>query len=317
MACVTLREQTWEAEAEAEERESKRARKEEAGVYSDTNKMPIFEGRTTHVGLAAGELANRVVVVGSPGRAELLSQFLQPEEPGKGLFMLASDRGFTTYTGTFQGKRLSVVSIGMGLAMMDFFVRETRAMVEGPMAVVRLGTCGFLRKAVTPGTISVASEGSVLVQRNYAAFAEGAPPKGTEPYLISPPCPADAELTAAVSRELKEELGAESVVEGLNATADSFYSSQGRWDQHFPDANEELSEELRRRHPNVLSMEMESFMLFHLAQQCRPAGSLRAAAAAVNVANRETGEVVGAEKLQAMERNGGKALLKALVSLEL
>ena len=57
----------------------------------------------------------------------------------------------------------------MGLAMMDFFIREARAVVRGPMAVVRLGTCGCLQASVKVGNVSVA-DGAALVQRNYSAL---------------------------------------------------------------------------------------------------------------------------------------------------
>eukprot|EP00913_Durusdinium_trenchii_P007759 g7286.t1 len=62
----------------------------------------------------------------------------------------------------------------MGLAMMDFFLREARAVVKGPMAVVRLGTCGCLQEHVKVGNVSVA-DGSALVQRNYSHFDSQSP----------------------------------------------------------------------------------------------------------------------------------------------
>jgi hypothetical protein len=46
--------------------------------------------------------------------------------------------------------------------MMDFVVRETRAVVDGPMAIIRLGTCGLLDALTPVGTLVVASQGSVL-----------------------------------------------------------------------------------------------------------------------------------------------------------
>ena len=39
--------------------------------------------------------------------------------------------------------------------MMDFFVRESRAVVKGPMAIIRYGTCGGLHPDAFPGTIVV------------------------------------------------------------------------------------------------------------------------------------------------------------------
>merc|ERR1719414_359448 len=104
--------------------------------------------------------------------------------------------------------------------MMDFFVREGRAVTKGPMAVVRFGTCGVLRDAVNVGTISVATEGSICVQRNFGAFRRGSDHcNGHPPYLISDVCPPDAELSAATLGALQKELGAEMVIAGLNVTA--------------------------------------------------------------------------------------------------
>lgn len=51
-------------------------------------------------------------------------------------------------TGTLGGVGITVLAIGMGMPMMDFAVREVRAVVEGPMIMVRYGTCGGLRADV-------------------------------------------------------------------------------------------------------------------------------------------------------------------------
>jgi uridine phosphorylase len=50
------------------------------------------------------------------------------------------------------------------------------------------------------------------------------------------------------------QVGADLVVQGLDATADSFYSSQGRLGPHFLDENEALIEDLLARHPNLVSI---------------------------------------------------------------
>lgn len=54
--------------------------------------------------------------------------------------------------------------------MMDFFVREARAVIDGPMAVVRFGTCGGLVEAASEGTVVVATGGSSYICRNYDFF---------------------------------------------------------------------------------------------------------------------------------------------------
>ena len=78
---------------------------------------------------------------------------------------------------------------------------------------------------------------------------------------------------------LKQHTPAEQVLEGINLTADSFYSSQGRVDSSFEDHNETLLQDVVQTYPKAVSLEMETFQLFHLAQLARPRGCIRAAAA--------------------------------------
>jgi uridine phosphorylase len=51
-----------------------------------------------------------------------------------------------------------------------------------------------------------------------------------------------------------------------NASADSFYSSQGRITTLFRDENEQLIENIRKLHPESQTFEMETFLLNHLAK---------------------------------------------------
>lgn len=57
------------------------------------------DGRTYHLGTRRGEVANRILSVGSEKRALMLAEYLQPPAPRRGLFMLESSRGFLTITG--------------------------------------------------------------------------------------------------------------------------------------------------------------------------------------------------------------------------
>ena len=71
------------------------------------------------------------------------------------------------------------------------------------------------------------------------------------------------------------------------------------------------------RHPSLRSMEMESFQLLALARGARPLGSIRAAAAAIVVANRPTGQVVDGDTLTRVESEGGRAIMDALAATPL
>lgn len=291
-------------------------------VYRDTNAVPRTPaGTTLHMDLKEGDVAPRVLTVGDPARAARIVEALDSVR-----LRQVSSRGFFTCTGSCEGVEVSIIAIGMGLPMADFFVRETRQILpDGPALMVRYGTCGVLQPGVPTGGVVVATEGSVLVQRNPDAFLppptssgnggqhqqQQPPTKHPEPYLIFRPQPADAKLSEALVSELSAEIGAERVTRGLNASACSFYSSQGRIDACFEDDNLGVLDRLRREHPSVVSMEMETFQLFALANSSR--GGIRAAAASIGVANRPTGDVCSEATLDDLELRGGRAVLRALV----
>ena len=92
-------------------------------------------------------------------------------------------------------------------------------------------------------------------------------------------CLARAFSWAQLVDRMRAHVPVDEVLEGVNLTADSFYSSQGRIDPAFDDHNDTLLDDLAAAHPKAVSLEMETFQLFHLAQLCRPAGAIRAAAA--------------------------------------
>mmetsp|Transcript_1866 Transcript_1866/g.4277 ORF Transcript_1866/g.4277 Transcript_1866/m.4277 type:complete len:305 (+) Transcript_1866:208-1122(+) len=222
--------------------------------YDDTNGVPLEDGRTHHVGVAKGEVANRVVLVGSSSRAATLCSLLD----GAPQFSIKSHRGFETFTGTFQGTPVSIVTTGMGGPMMDFAVRELRHVVDGDLVMVRLGSCGGLSPAAGPGAVVANTPGSVRIARNFDATFED---ESDANYVISQRSAApDAALAQRLAAELARDCD---VVEGLNASADSFYDAQGRVDANFRDGNGNVLERLRAL--GVASVEMESFYLLHLA----------------------------------------------------
>ncbi len=59
---------------------------------------------------------------------------------------------------------MSIISTHMGTPNMDFVVRESRAVVDGQMAIVRLGTCGAVQPPAKLGDLLIASHGSIAVR---------------------------------------------------------------------------------------------------------------------------------------------------------
>ena len=276
-------------------------------VYKNTNGVPVANGKTTHLDVGRGDVANRVLTVGAVQRAELIAGYLDARTK-----TVSSSRGFTIITGIYKGVAVSIVAIGMGPPMMDFFVRETRYVTDGPMAIARFGTCGGISEDAVPGTIVVAN-GSGFINRNPNAFSKTRR-EGVEPYILYDEVPADSSLTSNIVEKLTQVLGAQAVVAGTNVTADSFYSSQGRVDSdNFDDQNTTLIDKAVITYPNAKSMEMETFQLIHLAN-CSKVPIYSSAAAIVISNRRDSTKIVSGEVLSHLEAEGGRAMLDALIA---
>jgi uridine phosphorylase len=288
--------------------------------FASTNFPLDSEGRTYHVECKEGDFASRILTVGDVYRAKRIAKHLQNIRT-----VIDSKRGFYTITGTYKDVPVSIISIGMGYPVLDMFLREVRGVTKGPLLVVRFGSCGSIGP-VTAGTVCVAT-GGIMVTKNYDhwkhQYTNGTYPLESEPYLISSVIPADEELTKQLILQLERKV--EKVGQGIDATADSFYSSQGRTDVSFGDENENLIELLRERVPGVETLEMESSMLLHLAQVCTyqsktapgHPGPIRAAACAMVFFQRTTNMAIGVNDVEPLELTAGQAVLEALINTPL
>lgn len=273
------------------------------------------EGRTYHVGTKAGEVANRILLVGDPERAKLIRQSL--DNPN--CFEYVSKRGFITYTGTKNGVPVSVVSIGMGPAMMDFAVREIRAVTKGDLALIRLGSCGTPNAEIDISTVVVANR-SFAIQTDYDAYEDET--SSAPRFKITKPIVPDASLHHHLLEALKgSSKGNFPVVEAPDATADTFYGSQGRIDKEFLDQNEDLLERVREGCPEIGSLQMETFHLFHLARLANRANHeqvMRVAGCAIVLAKRTTEDLfLSIDRTHQIEVIAGEACLEVLVNQKL
>ena len=170
-----------------------------------------------------------------PDRAKLIVTML--DDP-KNIFSYTSNRGFTTYTGTKNGNPVSIMSIGMGIPMMDFAIREIRAITEGPLSIIRLGSCGTPHDEISIGSLVVANE-SFCITTNYESYHQKECSKTVCSYFhFTSPIKPDLILHHALVKALQKQSNETfPVVEATDATADTFYSSQGRLDNQFDDRN--------------------------------------------------------------------------------
>lgn len=124
------------------------------------------DGSVYHLHVKPEQLADKIIVVGDPARVDLIASYFDDVE------CQIVSREFHTTTGTYRGKRISIISTGIGcdnvdivlneidaLANIDFQTRETKDRLRS-FEIVRIGTCGGLQPDTPIGTY-ICSEVSI------------------------------------------------------------------------------------------------------------------------------------------------------------
>lgn len=235
------------------------------------------DGSIFHLHLKPEQLADRIVLVGDPDRVTMIGRYLTDVECD------VLNREFHSITGRYAGKRLTIVSHGIGgdnidivineldaLANIDFSTRLPRPDLRS-LTMVRIGTSGGLQPWSPIGTY-VAAERAVGFDgvpyfyadterirdlRLEAALREQLDWRidGLRPYAV----PADAKLTDRITEN--------DIVRGITIATCSFYGAQGR-SLRIPLADPDLNrkiEAFEHEGRQIGNFEMESASLAALA----------------------------------------------------
>ena len=194
-----------------------------------------------HIGLGQGDAGGYCILPGDPGRCERIAALLDDSR------FVHSNREFTTWAGTLEGEKVSVVSTGIGGPSAAIAVEELHQI--GVHTFLRIGTCGGIRLDVQSGDVVVAT-GAVRMEgtsREYAPIEYPAVPDFTVTRAL-------ADSAAALGYPCKV---------GVVQCKDSFYG------QHDPAASPvyyELQQKWESwKRLGVLASEMESAALFVVA----------------------------------------------------
>ena len=237
------------------------------------------DGSVFHLHLKPEQLADRVILVGDPARVTAIASYLDMRE------CEVSSREFHTITGSYKGKRITIVSHGIGTDNIDIVLTELDALanidlttrtvkpVLKRLSLVRIGTSGGLQP-FTPIGSYVAAEKSIGFDgvlyfygdtkrvRDLEMEAELIRQldwkiEGLRPYVVS----ADASL-------LNQILGDDpSIVRGMTIAANGFYGPQGRklrLTLADPDLNRKI-EAFDYQGRRITNFEMESSALAGLS----------------------------------------------------
>lgn len=196
------------------------------------------DGSIFHLHLKPEQLADNIILVGDPGRVPLVANYFDTQECN------ISSREFCTITGTYKGKRISVISTGIGTDNIDIVMNEMDALANidlinrtekselKSLNIVRIGTSGGMQPDIPLG--------SFLISEKSIGF------DGMLNFYAGRDCVADLEFENAFTKhmewnpqlaapyvvdadtELVDKIGKDDMLRGVTISANGFYGPQGR-----------------------------------------------------------------------------------------
>lgn len=236
------------------------------------------EGAIYHLNLHPDQLADDVILVGDPGRVDMIAAYFDKIEVRR------QNREMVTRTGWFHGKRITVLSTGMGTDNLDIVMNELDALANidlktrmpkaehRALNLIRIGTCGALQPEIGVEDTYIATryaiglDGLLYFYEKHNAVNETAM---RDAFIEQMDYPRVLPLPYVVegSKELFDRL-AEGYIQGVTATAPGFYGPQGRTlRMHLahPEHNRKI-EAFNYQGWRVCNFEMESSALYGLGK---------------------------------------------------
>ncbi|MDD3254408.1 nucleoside phosphorylase [Macellibacteroides fermentans] len=235
------------------------------------------DGSVFHLHLKPGQLSDKIILVGDPERVSSVASRFDSIE------CEVSNREFHSITGYFQGKRISVVSHGIGTDNIDIVLNELDALVNidftsrtvkeifTQLTLVRIGTSGGLQHFVPVGTY-VAAERSIGFDGVLYFYANNKNTRDVafEEELLRQLDWKISEIrpyVVAADKSLIEQITSNDILKGVTIAANGFYGPQGR-ELRLPLADPELNKKIELFNYNgaqITNFEMESSSLAGLS----------------------------------------------------
>lgn len=236
------------------------------------------DGTIFHLHLKPENIADDILLVGDPGRVELVAENFDTIE------CKIANREFVTVTGTYNGKRISVISTGIGTDNIDIVVNELDALAnidletrtvkteKRKLNLIRIGTSGGLQTYL-PVNCYVVSRKSIGFDGllNYYAGRNDIADLEFEKAFVEhtewlPQLPAPYVMDC--SNELYNKISGEDTYEGVTISAPGFYGPQGRKLRiglAHPTLNEKVAS-FSFNDLKITNFEMESSALYGLSK---------------------------------------------------
>jgi len=244
-------------------------------AIKDTELILTKEDRVYHLNLKRKEIAKTIIIVGDQTRVETISRNFDR------IHFIIKHREFITHTGEYNGKKISVISTGIGTDNIDIVLNELDALVnidfktrkvnlkKETLDIIRIGTSGALQEDIKVDSFIMAKYGlgfdglahyykskNIIDVQMSKEFIEHSnwPSKLAEPYIVS------------ASKKLINKFS--NFSSGITATASGFYAPQGRELRLKLDINDfhEKINTFKSKDNRILNFEMETSALYFLGK---------------------------------------------------
>jgi uridine phosphorylase len=258
------------------------------------------DGSIFHLNLLPGDIASNIIIVGDPGRVDMLASLMQEIRVKK------ENREFHTVTGFYENSEITVISSGIGTDNIDILINELDALVnidlntgiskEEPVSLtfVRLGTSGGLRADIPAGSCvltetAIGFDGLLHFYEGYDWILDTGLADTLVEYLEWPDT-LSYPYAVNANKELMEIFQGLNFKKGITISAPGFYAPQGRrlrLETFDNEINNKLSE-FSYRGRTISNYEMESSAIYGLSALL----GHKALTICLVIGNRVTGEFV-------------------------
>ncbi len=248
--------------------------------FAESELIINSDGSVFHLHVKPEHLADKIILVGDPGRVALVASHFDNKECD------IESREFHTVTGTYKGKRITVVSTGIGCDNVDIVVNELDALANidfksreendtfRQLTMVRIGTCGGLQPYTPTGTFicsqkSIGFDGLLNFYAGRNAVCNLPMEKAFLNHMgWSGNMCAPAPYVISADEELVERIAQKDMVRGVTIACGGFFGPQGRQLRiplADPNQNEKI-ESFEYEGQKITNFEMESSALAGLSK---------------------------------------------------
>lgn len=246
-------------------------------IFANSELILNPDGSIYHLNLQPHQVADTIITVGDPERVPVVTSFFDSIE------FTVKKREFHTQTGSYNGKRITVISTGIGTDNIDIVLNELDALVnidfktrtlnpsQKQLTIIRIGTSGAIQEDIPVDSFLISEKAigfdnllhfytSEHIQNS--AFTKALiqhtnwAPQKSEPYVVD------------CDTELLNQLHSSKTIKGVTITNVGFYGPQGR-SLRVPTQDKSLNKKLSSfsfNNQKITNLEMETSGIYGLSK---------------------------------------------------